>query len=435
VPVGRFVSFRIDTLTLNPGDPGYGVARERSGVEDGQPVEIRLEPNDPNYETYKAKFVESPYYQAQVGLVVETFEEQVAGLRGDLEKIQIGQRDDFMMQIGRAAQLHQTIVAAGLPESDTTRFQGTYNDIMNTTILRQLGLEGDRVPEQLMGLVDLIPTMCQLGVEFAKPGPVDPRLLGKLQLSIAAFEEIKRTLGQQDGLQGAVKDTIEFFERELSDMSKMGREGQNPVLRHISDVTAGHIQDPRVKDGGREWINDLEALPFLTEDQEAKAKAALILAQAGKIILRMDQPDLPIDVRLRMAGELDSLSSEFQTTIRGWSGRLEEDDVAGREALNRLQRLSLTPDLGDLKGIFRQINGTEIPDEPGNIDEAFRELGRNLEMMDRGLPLLDDEVSELKEQLEYLEGFGKDYIPAPGLRTQFQRLMGEVKRLRDFVGE
>ena len=435
--IGKFVTVRIGSTTYKPEDDGYEQARlehnkKNPHVESGQEVKVWADPFAPDYDQHRARFGSNPFYTAQIGFLLDNYGGEIARTQDELGMVKLGQHGDFMMSTGRSVALGATLGRMSLPQ-EHKGLVDSHVALQTEHIQKHLGIDGE-VPQELEPFVDLVPEICRLGVAFSQPGPVTLALRDQLQRCIGAFDEARRgVMAMGNDAPQQTRDYLAFFERELKDMSVLAREGQDPILALISDITAGYLTDPRVGDGGHDAINELEKLPFLKGDPDSKAKAALILEQAGKIMLKATDPDLPADVRLRMVGELDSLEEEFRRTIHGWSDRLEESDTVGRQALGDLRNFPFDLDLGDYNRFFRQINGSEIPDARENINQAFGKLGRDLEMIERGLLPLDEEKPELRDQIAYLDTFFRDYIPAPGQRGQFERLKGEVDRLRAYV--
>jgi hypothetical protein len=225
--LGRFVSFRMERVTLNPGDPGYPEARERQGIPEGQPVKVEVDRAGPTSHD-KAKFVDSPFYKAQVGLRSLN---EVDRLRDTLSEVAPPQSEAetrrFLSMLGEVNKLGKAL--DGLEMGRDISFEDwnlvdDRNDLLKSEMLEHLHghmgigdeVRGARILKQF---AELLPSIGELILDFSNSeDPKDPDLLDRLQAGLAGFNEVKRDVLSLDNVPQGTVDYLQFVENELTSM-------------------------------------------------------------------------------------------------------------------------------------------------------------------------------------------------------------------------
>lgn len=422
--MGTFLSFRVGTrTTVGP---------------DGAPTKEYVDPHSPNYGEHKATFGDNPYYQVHVGITFQAYREHVDQMRDALDRTDTTQTLELMHVAGKIHRLGETIRNLNLPDPEKSNLLHALDEIgLTSTIVRNLGVSG-RVPQEISRFVQQIPAISQLAVEIAEGRQGDPDVLRRLQSCLVAFDEMKRDVRALEDPPEQTLQMLEFFEDKLQSMTELSRNSQRPthVDGLVSELTHGHLQDPRIGEPGQRFIDDLGKLPFLQQDRVAQAKAAQILDLAGRILVKSTDLDLPLNIRLRMAGELRSLETAFRELIGDWPGRIDPNDEAGQDAMARLTQLNFEPDLSDVQRNLRQMLNMNNEVAMLEVPELLRDVGAALEAIDRGLPLdqlrvkEEDGIARVAELAGYLVD---DHRPIPGTEPGYARLKSEVERLKQFV--
>jgi len=337
-PVGNFLSFRVGSKFLNPGDDGYDEALEakRGQVEDGEPVPKRIDPGDEGYEEFKLSFRDNPHYLGQVGLIVDVHQEEVSRLSRQLGAVG-NDRDAFSTVAGEVFRLGEKIGAMNLPDEAKGRLDGAY------------------------------------------------RLL-KNQLD----DEIRRQSG-------------------------------------VSDRTNELIWNAPIDERSQGFIDRVRTSSF---DDLAKARIEQLVGLTAKLVATASSLDTPIEDRLRVAGELESMRLELLDVLNSQRDNVDGD---GQELIHGLRGLPFEPNLGNIGGMFQQVNGEDIPEEPGHVSEMFGALGVALRSLDQGLPLIAEEREELDQLVDTIDGFFEFNRPRDGFQEVDTQLKAGLERLRQAI--
>jgi hypothetical protein len=337
---------------------------------------------------------------------------------------------DLLVGVGRTFRTTGTIEGMGLSEN-IKRGQLLNLEAVKGEMLEALpGHLGDDGSGQhdLTGLVNLFPQVGQLVHEFERSARHDdPDLLRRLQDAQVALDQVKRDLGAPESLSEPTRLYLDLFTRELQTMLETCHEagGSSLGAKSVSNQTMTGLRDAPVDESMQEAMDRIDGSTF---DREHKDQAKQILTLAGQIMARSKEPNLPMGDRLRMTGELDSLSQEFSRIL---TDQNRDIDGTGQRLIHELRDLDFEMDTGVVSTF--QFDGEPVPGELAReFGTAMKAVGIALETSDRGLRLDEDDIRELTGHINTLGRFIVEYkgpLSTP-LFDELARLQAYVEQAR-----
>jgi hypothetical protein len=322
-PVGRFVSFRIGSVTHLPGDPGYDEAFSRStGKGYGEPIQERFDPLGEDYEQHKVKFRDNPNYLAQVGVVVDVHMDEISRLSERLSEVGNDEDERGKLLVDMLG-MGKTISELNLPEEAKRQLTGAYGDLMR----REAGIS-DRSSD-LLG---------QDPVGFG--GFIDG-------IRTSTFDDdAKVQLEQLVSLTGKLMIAASNPDTPIGDRLRMAGELDSLHSQIGSLLTS---QGDNVDGGGQELIRALRTVPFKPD-----------LGDIAGMFQQHDRTDIPDDPG-RVSELFGTLGVALESLDRGLPLIPEE-----RQELDQL-----VEDLDNFLEFIGPRPGFEAP-----VNDLINEIGR-----------------------------------------------------------
>jgi hypothetical protein len=258
--------------------------------------------------------------------------------------------------------------------------------------------------------------------------------VGKVGVEIAELGRRLDALGilDQEERRQLLVDTLRMSSQ--IDQLDLPDEAKRHLNEALSDLIRRHagLSDQSYDLIGRDPVGVegfIDGIRTSTFDDLAKVHLEQLVSLSSRLMVAASNPETPLEDRLRMAGELDSLQLQIGSLL---SSQRDNVDGDGQQLIRTLRAIPFKPDLGDLMDNYR-LEDAPPPGNRGQQGEVLRQLGVALESLDRGLPLIPDEKEELTQLLTRLDTMMRGLQPTPGFEERANLLQAAIGRLRAAV--